>query len=70
MNIYVQDSTDGKEWRSVPEACVIKSKTKAKEWFRLLIEANSIDWQVGFLLRCRSGRYFRAVDKNGTVVKY
>ena len=66
----VQDSLDGKTWRDVGPAGTFKSKKALKEWYALFEDANNIDWRVGFLLRCRDGKYFRAVHKNDTPVKY
>jgi len=67
--MILQDSLDGKTWRPVPEIGSFKSKKALREWFNLFVEANSIDWRVGFLLRCRDGRYFRAIHKNGEGVR-
>jgi len=68
--MLIQDSLDGKAWREVPAAGQFKNKKDLKEWFRLFEEANSLDWRVGFLIRCRDGRFFRAVHKNGKEVRY
>jgi len=70
QNMVIQGSLDGKTWRPVSGFGSFKSKKALKEWFNLLIVINTIDWQVGFLVRFRDGRYYRAVHKNGQLVKY
>lgn len=69
----VEDSLDGKTWRPfhlLGPVLTFKSKAAAKRWFTSLIEANTPDWQVGFMVHFTNGRYYRLVHKNGKEVRY
>lgn len=47
----------------------IRALLDSVEWLGLFEQANSLDWRVGFLLRCRDGRFFRAIRKNGKLIR-
>ena len=73
MKMIVQDSLDGKTWRPVyllGEPVVFNNKAVAKNWFKDMTEASTLDWSMGFLCRFTDGRFFRLVYKDGRKVKY
>lgn len=71
--LILQDSLDGKTWRNISQCgtdLTFSSKSAARAWIDLFHESNSLDWRVGFLLRCRDGRFFQVVHSNGKPVSY
>ena len=75
MKLFLQESSDGSHWTTVPDLS-FRGKAHAALYLDERFPTNNLlDWRVGFLLVTRHGcegkppQYLRVVDKHGKLVK-